>query len=64
MGFFLGMGDVYLFIRVAIKQLQFLGDRQLAAPFWMYLHHCPHVFFSTHKALWQDAVEGIIIAIL
>lgn len=64
MGFFAGMGDVYLFVKVARRQLQFLGNRQLTAPFWVHLHHCPHVFFSNLSALWQDAVEGIIIAIL
>lgn len=58
------MRYVYLFIKVAIRQLQFLGDRQFTPPFWTHLHHCPHVFFSSLRALWQDAVEGIIIVIL
>lgn len=58
------MGPVYLFIKAAIRQLQFLGDGQLNASFWMHLHHCPHVFFNNLRALQQDAGKGIIIAIL
>ena len=53
--FFLGTGEVYLLGLLKSNCSFWVTGSSLSfvsAPFWMYLHCSPHVFFSSRKASW------------